>query len=48
MRIPKYTISSFVKAMSWIAMACEDGDFVAEVLQANGGIDHEPLGPTDS
>lgn len=28
------TIASFIKAMAWIAMRSEDGDLVAEILQA--------------
>ena len=35
------TITSFIKAMAWIAMRSEDGDLVAEILQAYCCIDDQ-------
>ena len=42
------TISSFVKAVSRIAVAGEDRDAVAKILEADGGIDDETLGAADA
>lgn len=42
------TITSFVKAMLRIAMACEDDDLVAAVLKADSGIDDESLSSANS
>lgn len=42
------TISRLVEAMAGVAMGREDRDFVAALLQSDGGVDDEPLGATDA
>jgi len=42
------TVASFVKAMAGIAMRREDGDLVAAILQPDGGINYQSLGPADA
>jgi hypothetical protein len=42
------TISGFFEAMRRVAVRCEDGDFVAEVLETDGGVDDEPFGTADA
>lgn len=37
------TISSFIEAMLGVAVAREDDDFVAAVLQPYSGIDNQPF-----
>jgi hypothetical protein len=42
------TISRLVETVLWIAMAREDDDFVAAVLEANGGVYYEAFGTSDA
>lgn len=42
------TVASFVKAVLGIAVRGEDGDFVAEILQADCGVDYETLGTANA
>ena len=44
----KRTIAGFVEAVGWIAMAGENDDLVATILEANGGIDYETLSTADA
>ena len=44
----EHTIPCLVEAMLRVAMAREDDNVIATVLQADGGVDHEPLGASDS
>lgn len=42
------TVSCFVKAMLRIAMACEDDNLVAPVLQSHSSVDHQSLGTANA
>lgn len=42
------TVSGLVKAVPWVAMAGEDDDLVASVLQADRCIDHQSLCTSNS
>lgn len=43
-RGPKRTIASLIEAMLGVAVASKDDDPVTAVLQADGGVDDQPLG----
>lgn len=42
------TVASFVEAMGPVAVRGEDGDGVAQVLEADGGVDDEAFGAADA
>ena len=43
-----HTVASLVKAMLRIAMACKYDHLMATVLEADGGVNNEPLGTADA
>ena len=46
--VDQRTISGLVEAVRRVAVRCENGHFVAEVLETDGGVDDEPLGAPDA
>lgn len=42
------TISGFLKAVAFVAMTCVDDDFVASVLEADGGVDHKSFSTSNA
>lgn len=42
------TIAGLIEAMAGVAVGCEDGDFVAAVLQPDGGVNHQALSAADA
>ena len=42
------TISSFIEAMFWVAVASENSYLMATILKPHGGIDDQPFCASDS
>lgn len=42
----RHTIARFIEAMLWVAMAREDGDFMATILEPDCGVYNEALSTT--
>lgn len=43
----QHTVSGFVETMLGVAMAGEDHDFMATVLQSDGSVDDQSFGPAN-
>ncbi len=46
--VEQRTVSGLVEAVRRVAIRGKYGDLVAEVLEADGGIDYQPLGASDA